>query len=437
MLNGRLARIEAQLKAGLGRSTLKERGRRSRFERRTARVITTTEFVTSLLQSLGTRRIESLADLHRDFNADHGTTVNYKPYYERLDSRGFVELMRSLFEDLLSTLYQKALSPLRDSALSIFEDVVIHDGSSFALHDDLAGTFPGRFTTISPAAVELHATMSLLHDNLISLTLSPDSECERHNVPAASELGGKLFLADRGYDSTAFMEEIQQAGGSFCIRTRTCLDPFVARIHRRGARYRQLEGKRLSTVIGRLAKGKVYDLDIEWRRRDGTPRNAYRMLLRYQGPEHGWMRLMTNLARDRFADHDVLRAYRLRWQVELYFKELKSYANLHAFSTSKPHIAEGLIWASLCVAFLKRFFAHGCQQATASAAISTRRVAMCSHVFLRTFFQCLRAGFRNLRQVLEEIFAFLAVNARRANPRRERKRGRLALNLVPAGVSLR
>jgi len=208
MLKGRLARIEAQLKAGLGRRTLEERGRRSGFERRAARVITTTEFVTSLLQSLGTRRVESLADLHRDFNADHGTTVNYKPYYERLDSRGFVELMRSLFEDLLGTLYQQALSPLRDSVLSCFDDVVIHDGSSFALHDALAGAFPGRFTTISPSAVELHATMSLLHDNLTSLTLAPDSECERHHVPDPSDLCGKLFLADRGYDSTTFMEEI-------------------------------------------------------------------------------------------------------------------------------------------------------------------------------------------------------------------------------------
>jgi hypothetical protein len=190
-------------------------------------------------------------------------------------------------------------------------------------------------------------------------------------------------------------------------------------------------------VIDHLPKGKVHDLDVQWRRCDGTPRNAYRMLLRYQGPVHGWMRLMNNLVRERFTDRDVLAAYRLRWQVELYFKELKSYANLHAFSTSKPHIAEGLIWASLCVAFLKRFFAHGCQQATASTAISTRRVAMCSHAFLGAFFRCLRAGFGNLRRVPEEIFAFLAVNARRANPRRERKKGRLALDLAPAGVPLR
>lgn len=435
MLNARLARIEAQLKAGLGRQTLESRGRSSGFERRAARVITTPEFVMSLLHSLGTRRVESLADLHRDFNADHATTVNYKPYYERLDSPGFVELMRSLFECLLNTLYEEVLAPTRDSILESFEDIVLHDGCSFALHDGLAHVFSGRFTKIKPAAVELHATMSLKHDNLIGLTLTADSESERHHVPAPEALRNKLFLADRGYDSTPFMQEIADAGASFCIRVRSNLNPLVTKIHRRDTRYRGLEGKRLDAVLAKLPKGKAHDLDVAWMDSSGRPRKAFRLVLSYHGKEHGWMRLMTNLPRHDFASaSQVLTVYRLRWQIELYFKELKSYANLHAFSTCKPHIAEGLIWAALCTAFLKRHFAHACQRVTATHAISTRRVAMCSHVFLGAFFRCMKAGFRNLPRVLRDIFGFLERNARRSNPKRERKRGRLALGIDPVGV---
>lgn len=62
---------------------------------------------------------------------------------------------------------------------------------------------------------------------------------------------------------------------------------------------------------------------------------------------------------------------------------------------------------------------------------------MCSHAFLGTFFRCLRAGFKGLRAVLMEIYAFLAINARRSNPKRERKAGRLALDLAPAGARLK
>ena len=59
---------------------------------------------------------------------------------------------------------------------------------------------------------------------------------------------------------------------------------------------------------------------------------------------------------------------------------------------------------------------------------------MCSHSFLSDFFQCLRQGFRGLRELLEATFRFLGVNARRSNPYRERRRGRLALGLDLAGL---
>ncbi len=52
--------------------------------------------------------------------------------------------------------------------------------------------------------------------------------------------------------------------------------------------------------------------------------------------------LLTNLCRTRYAAEQVGLAYKLRWQIELLFKEWKSYANLHAFDTGKSEIAEGL-----------------------------------------------------------------------------------------------
>ena len=53
--------------------------------------------------------------------------------------------------------------------------------------------------------------------------------------------------------------------------------------------------------------------------------------------------LVTNLPRAEFTLEQIGDAYRLRWQVELMFKEWKSYTSLHAFDTSKANIAEGLI----------------------------------------------------------------------------------------------
>lgn len=422
MLKEQITTTADQLKRALGENELSCLGRVAGFEKR-ARLITTARFVSSLLHSLGTRRVESIADLLRDFNFDHNTQVYYKPYYNRLDCPGFSELMRQVFEAMMSTLCAQVLKPTKEGPLGRFKDVVIHDGTSFALHHGLADTFQGRFTTISPAAVELHTTMSLFHDNFTCVTAASDAECERHFVPQATELRDKLFLADRGFDSTVFMSEIAREGGYFIIRTRNCIDPIVTKIHRAGLRYRELEGRRLSAVIKKLPKGKTHDIDVE-----GRAGWEFRLALKWAGPEHGWMRLMTNLCRDDFDTAQILQAYRLRWQIELYYKELKSYSNLHAFCTSKPHIAEGLFWAALCVAFLKRYIAHACQRSSRHP-ISTRRVSMCSHTFMKDFFLCLLRGFRTLGLFLEKTFRFLQTNALRSNLRRERQKGRLALGL--------
>jgi hypothetical protein len=93
-----------------------------------------------------------------------------------------------------------------------------------------------------------------------------------------------------------------------------------------------------------------------------------------------------------FAAALVGRLHRFRWQIEPYFKEWRSYANLHQFDTANLHIAAGLIWASPCAAVLKRFLAHAAQRVGAGPAISTWRVAMCAHHFLDAVVAALLGG---------------------------------------------
>ncbi len=433
MLNSKIAQIENQLKAVMGQGALEELAKQTGFVQR-KRTITATRFAASLLHSLGTRKIETIADLHRDFNNDNDVFINYKPYYEKLDTNGFPEFMRLLFEKMMSVMYLKVLAPLRKGPFNEFRDIVIHDGTCFALHDCLRDEFPGRFSSVSPAAVELHATMSLFHDNLTAVTVTADSECERHYTPDAKELSRRLFLGDRGLDTRQYMNQIHQARGSFVIRVRSLYKPRVVKIYRRGSRYRRLEGRKLDQVLKAAPKSRVLDMDISWHGRKARPWYYFRMVAKFNRSENSWLRLVTNLPRSAFSANAVLKAYRLRWQAELYFKELKSYANLHRFCTRKATIAEGLFWASLCVAFLKRHLAHACQHVCPGRDISTRRVAMCGHALLGPIFDSMRVRFRGLRRALERGFSFLYDNARRSNPGRERKTGRLSCGLATIGT---
>jgi hypothetical protein len=310
----------------------------------------------------------------------------------------------------------------------MFKDIVIQDGSSFALHPALREIFPGRFTTISPAAVELHATMSLFDDQITALSIAPDSEGERHFLPEPAELRERLLLADRGYEDLGYCLSVADAGGYFIIRCKSQLDPKIARCEIGGKRIKRFDGKRLRDVRNKL-RGKTADLIGEWTRR-GRGVVQFRLVLIWNPELCQHMVLITNLGRAQFPARQVRLLYGLRWQVELLFKEWKSYANLHKFGTRKAAIAEGLMWASLAAALLKRFVALATQHIHDGIEISTRKVAMAASHGLRELMDAMLRG-RAVRKLFRGLVTFLATEARRAHPKRDRKIGRLRLGLEP------
>jgi len=99
----------------------------------------------------------------------------------------------------------------KKGCFSKFKNVYIQDGSSFAVKDDLKNVWPGRFKKISPAAVELHATINLKSGSFEQATITPDTFSERAEMPTLEELKDNLFLADRGYYSGNFIVQLDKA----------------------------------------------------------------------------------------------------------------------------------------------------------------------------------------------------------------------------------
>jgi Transposase DDE domain len=301
---------------------------------------------------------------------------------------------------------------------------VIQDGSSFALKSTLSAAFPGRFTTIEPAAVEVHATYSGFADEVSRVAIAPDAQAERPFLPEPATLRDRLLLADRGYPGVDYFEAVTASGGSFIIRLTRTYDPWVRAAWIDGRRRRVPKDTRLSGLLARNARH-IVDVDVAFVR--GSRCVGVRVVA-LPGREAGMTRLCTNLPRTPFSTGVVARLYRFRWQIELCFKEWKSYANLHQFDTANAHIAAGLIWASLCAAVLKRFLAHAAERVGPGTAMSTRRVAMCAHHILDDLVAALLLGVGLLR-ALHHGLAYLLANARRSNPDRDRRTGRLRAGL--------
>lgn len=386
------------------------------------------------LSTLGAGTAAWLADILRAFNALTRKAVRYKPFHNQLSKRKFPIFMHAILERVLAKLTAPVLESLPKGKLAQFSEVLCHDGTSFALKDTLAKKWPGRFTKVTPAAVELHVTMSVLSDNPVAITLAADKESERRFAPEAKSLKKRLILEDRGFEDRVVFADTREAEGFFIVRGKKNSRPIIRSARDEdGRRLPRLEGRRLKW---RMLPRHTVDLDIEWKI---NSRRTYcgRLVAIYierGSNKKSYTYLHSNLSRTTFTAHEVGRIYRLRWQIELLFKEWKSYANLHKFDTTKSPIAEGLIWASLLTATIKRAITHAAERAC-GIPLSTRRAACSAKHFLDAILASILESAVRLLADIRSAFAFLAENAPRAHLKRDQRSGRLAMELRHVGAA--
>ena len=146
---------------------------------------------------------------------------------------------------------------------------------------------------------------------------------------------------------------------------------------------------------------------------------------------------MTNLNRVEFTLSEVLQAYRLRWQIELIFKEIKSYSGWHRFNTKSATLVFSLILMSFVVVTLKRYLAHAAQANRHDSGgieeISTHKVMKSGTRLFGNVVSSLMNGGKSLVSCIKKLLDFWGDNAKREHPARDGYSGRTRLGLCAIG----
>jgi hypothetical protein len=428
-----LSRINKALTRALNADAMMRMARASGFCQR-MRTVPPHELAVAVIAAMATRSTETIADVQRMFNGLTDGTVAYKPFHKKLARPSFAVFMREVVAHLLKELMVEALRPVPHGVLRIFNDIWIQDGSSFAVNDALASLFPGRHATISPAAVELHATMSLWSDQPVALAVAADTQGERDFLPPPELLTGTLLIADRGYQSVDYCRDVDRHHGFVLIRHQTTINPAIVQGAVNGKSVRITRSTRLHDLV-RRHRGQTLDVDAQWQGigQPHRPDTRLRVVMYWNPERRDYMALVTNLDRVAFPPHVVYQLYRLRWQIELLFKEWKSYCNLHRFGTTKAPIAEGFMWAGLAACILKRFMAKAAQQVFAVGEVSTRKAVMTIGHHLYALLRAMLTHARH-RGALRELLTYLSTQSLRAHPKRDRVKGRLRLGIIPVSA---
>jgi hypothetical protein len=395
------------------------------------RKIDVVALLVSVVLTVSTRATQSFAAMRRGLALDTGTEVARSAYWDRF-TPGFTALLRWFLGRLVVSA--RGHAPRLTGLLSDFTDVVVADSSVVQVHDDLARVWKGTRHS-APAALKVHTLVRAVTGELLRFQISPEAWGDNRAFRLGWWAKGMLFLFDLAYSSPSLWWRVHRLGGFFLTRLPTSYNPEIVeglRRHRGGAR--PLPGRRLRAALVGMQRG-VVDVRCRFRahvHHYGTPtgRNIpqdFRVVGIRNPDTRRYHLYVTNLPPERLpAEHAGL-LYRLRWEVETFYKSAKSGCGLHELPSRREHIVRALIYAALIRLTLA-------MQSMLAASAEQPNVRVNPLAWLRVWNQVVQTATRRL---LANIFGpftpELGMLARlAADPSRSRLPTRFRLLAVPS-----
>jgi len=349
----RYIKLVSRLKAALPESRLDEVGRSVAFIRR-RRQLTAGSFVwATVLSRFGNK--PGFEQARQWFMRLTEKSVHRRPFQVRFKAPQAVALFEQAFESAVAPWRQSSRPKPRHALAKHFPDVVLYDSSLVQVNDSLRRHFKG---VAAQAAVKVFLMASAFGLLPISAQLYPG---HRHDmtldVPLQHFARATLFLFDKGFIAWKRLLKLQQAGMNLLCPTRYNANPLVLAIHHAPKRMhsalrRQPDGIRLRELLPidkRITKPLDFEVVV------GPLRSGVRLrLVIVPGPKGKQRLYLTTLSTQLWPPRALAEIYRLRWQIELVFKELKQHLSLDFLPTADRHAVQVFIWASLLALIVSR-----------------------------------------------------------------------------------
>jgi putative transposase len=220
--------------------------------------------------------------------------------------------------------------------LESFRDVWAWDSTCIGLRRQLAESFAVGAQS-ERAGAKLHGAISLRSQAIVRPRITAQKVHDARGIDLGNKLEDVLVLLDRGYSGHRLFADIVEGGGAFLTRLKTSTNPRILMAH---SPAEEVAGKTLDEALEaeELDLDEPIDLDVELTvERIGSldARVIGIPVENEEGTELWWY--LTSLDREEFPPATIELLYRLRWQVELLWKQLKSRFRLHEVSAITDH----------------------------------------------------------------------------------------------------
>jgi len=358
---------------------------------------------------------------------------------QRFNVRTVAYLKAAFAHVLAHTLEWSAAQPQAAALRANFDALYLLDSTGFDCPATLKELFPACGGDGSAANVKVLLRYELIAGQLEPLQMLAGKRSDQGQALAAATLlqANQLQLQDKGfYDAKAWQAAVRQGAfllmplphsltlwlGSGSDQPEALLDlaaVLAASVENRVAWSDLQVGKPghragpLRLVAFRLspeAAGRQRQGLRESMRKQGRTPSAQALQLA------GWLLLLTNAPEARLPAAMMSYVYRLRWQVELIFRQAKSVLRLDQTESADPHRVQSEIWARLiCAVLLFSWHAQAsaeCWQRHACEASFEKLIRMMQH-WGHTLARAIVGDPAGLLQELRTLWKHLLVNARK------------------------
>lgn len=340
---------------------------------------------------------------------------------------------------LAEALAQPPTVALAASLRQHFRAVYLLDSTRFDAPAALQDLFPACGGDASPANVKVLLRYEYIQGQFEPRALWPGKKSDQGSAAAMAALLQKdqLQIQDKGFYDAAAWQAVQAAGAyllmpwtrSVTVWTRphpgqpeALLDVAAAlqaattdRVEwaevALGKAERRVEGVRLTAFrLSPESAGRHRNALREAQRRQGRLPTAAALELA------GWLILITNAPVDKLPADMIAYLYRLRWQVELIFRQCKSTLRLDQARGDNAHRTQCEIWARLMCAvlvFLWHAHANAACWGQYRLEISFEKAACLIQLKAHGLAQALVQGGPRLQEVLQQLWRCLLKTARK------------------------
>lgn len=323
--------------------------------------ISSLAFVTTLAYGLFGAGNKSLALLASNMKSWFDIEITPQALSKRLKERKTMTFLKHTFTRVLDFQLCNAFKNKYADLFNHFTAIKIEDSTSFELHEALQKDFKGTGGAGSKAGMKLNVCYDLTRSVVSNVDISSGTQSDQkfaNNVEKTMKKG-ELLIRDLGYFNLEAMREMIERGIYFLSRLQKGINVFLDATQTTFDFYHFL-GKETSN-------GNIIDRDVYV----GEMKVPVR-LIAIQVPEEvkqkrikrfkkvrkrdatkeyviwsGFSIFVTNIPRSMLSSEMIITIYKIRWQIELFFKMLKGTLSINIIRTENKNSTLCMIYAKL------------------------------------------------------------------------------------------